>query len=534
LAFIIGIIVSFCVYVSIGIYLFRKVENSEEYYVSGRSGNTLMITGTLVASFLSTVSFMGEAGFSYDGYPILLLILVIFNASGYILGVFLFGRYLRRSKSLTVPEYFGNRFHSKKVRLVAAITTILGLAAYLVAVTQGAAVLLAEVSGVSYSMALLIMWLVYSSFTILSGAKGVMVNDTIMFFLFSIATYLSFPYIIHSAGGFPDAITKAANLAARPDLLSWHGITGPNATMGTPWEALAWAVIMGLVWGAVIAVSPWQSSRYLMAKNEHVAIRSGIWATISIITVYLFLHISISTIPTIKADIAPSEKVFIWAAMNIVPTWLGVIIVSGIMAAALSSCSSFLQLIGSAITRDIMEQSRNKQYTDQQLLRASRISMLLISLIIFFIGLLQPPAVMWIGYFAATLFAASWGPIAFASVFSKKITKVGAFWSIVAGFLGVIIGESLGKLGVVLPVYFNPIIIGLLLSVSALIIGSKFGVITREEREFHARILQQPIETDEEKEMSITRRYPVYLMVSGVMIIITTLIFYYWPTTLAL
>jgi sodium/pantothenate symporter len=372
--FTVGIIVSFIVYVFVGLILSRKVQNSEEYYVSGRSGSTLMITGTLVASFLSTVSFMGEAGFSYEGYPILLLILVIFNASGYVFGVFLFGRYLRRSQSLTVPEYFGNRFQSNKVRMAAAITTVLGIAAYLVAVTQGAALLLSEISGVSYAAALLIMWIVYSSFTILSGARGVMVNDTIMFFLFSIATYLAFPFIIKAAGGFPDAITKAAHLPARPDLLSWHGITGSGAYMGTPWEALAWAVIMGLVWGAVVAISPWQCSRYLMAKNEHVAIRSGVWATISIITIYLFLHISVSTITTIKADIAPSEKVFVWAAMNIVPTWLGVIIISGIMAAALSSCSSFLQLIGSSITRDIMEQSRNKTYSDKQLLRASRIS----------------------------------------------------------------------------------------------------------------------------------------------------------------
>ncbi|WP_042345488.1 sodium:solute symporter family protein [Bacillus massiliigorillae] len=531
MAFVIGIIVSFLVYISIGLFLFKKVSNSEEYYVSGRSGNTLMVTGTLVASFLSTVSFMGEAGFSYDGYPVLLLILVIFNASGYILGVFLFGRYLRRSQSLTVPEYFGNRFNSKKVRLAAAITTILGISAYLVAVTQGAAVLLSEVSGVSYPIALLIMWIVYSSFTILSGAKGVMVNDTIMFFLFSVATYLSFPYIIKAAGGFPDAITKAAHLSARPDLLSWHGITGPAATMGTPGEALAWAVIMGLVWGAVIAVSPWQSSRYLMAKNEHVAIRSGVWATVSIFTIYLFLHISISTITTIKADITPSEKVYIWAAMNIVPKWLGIIIVSGIMAAALSSCSSFLQLIGSSITRDIMEQSRKKEYTDQQLLRTSRISMIIISIIILLIGLMQPPAVMWIGYFAATLFAASWGPVAFASVFSKSLTKEGAFWSIVSGFLGVIIGEGIEK-SVTLPVYFNPVIIGLLCSIIALIIGSKFGVITAEEKVFQARLLKQPIEENENNEMKITLRYPIYLMISGVMIIATTLIFYYWPTTL--
>lgn len=114
MAFLLGIIISFCVYVSIGIFLFRKVKSSEEYYVSGRSGNTLMITGTLVASFLSTVSFMGEAGFSYEGYPILLLILVIFNASGYIFGVFLFGRYLRRSKSLTVPEFLVTAFIQRR------------------------------------------------------------------------------------------------------------------------------------------------------------------------------------------------------------------------------------------------------------------------------------------------------------------------------------------------------------------------------------------------------------------------------------
>jgi sodium/pantothenate symporter len=109
------------------------------------------------------------------------------------------------------------------------------------------------------------------------------------------------------------------------------------------------------------------------------------------------------------------------------------------------------------------------------------------------------------------------------------VTKEGAFWSIVFGFFGVILGESLGMFGISLPVYFNPVIIGLILSIGALIIGSKYGTITIEEREFHANILQTPIEIDEQKEMNITRRYPTYLMISGVMIIMVTLVFYYWP-----
>ncbi|MEK4538094.1 hypothetical protein NST21_22565 [Peribacillus sp. FSL K6-1552] len=79
--------------------------------------------------------------------------------------------------------------------------------------------------------------------------------------------------------------------------------------------------------------------------------------------------------------------------------------------------------------------------------------------------------------------------------------------------------------GISLPVYLNPVIIGLILSIGALIIVSKYGTITMEEREFQANILQTPIEIDEQKEMTITRRYSAYLMISGVMIIVTTLIF---------
>jgi Na+/proline symporter len=217
-----------------------------------------------------------------------------------------------------------------------------------------------------------------------------------------------------------------------------------------------------------------------------------------------------------------------------VPTWLGVIIISGIMAAALSSCSSFLQLIGSSITRDIMEQSRNKTYSDKQLLRASRLSMIAVSIVILLIGLWQPPSVMWIGYFAATLFAASWGPVAFASVYSKKVTKEGAFWSIIVGFLGVVFGESLKKLGIELPVYLNPVIIGVVMSTLTLFIGSKFGMITDAERAFQEKILQRPITPDEDEEMAVTRKYPGYLMISGVMIIVITFIFYYWPVSIAM
>ncbi|WP_257350954.1 sodium:solute symporter family protein [Pseudalkalibacillus decolorationis] len=534
MAFSIGILISFLIFVLIGIGLSKKVSNVEEYYVSGRNAGTFLITGSLVASFLSTVAFMGEVGFSYDGYPILLLILTIFNASGYVFGVLFFGRYLRRSKALTVPEYFGKRFNSNKVRSLTAITTIIGVSAYLIAVTQGGAVLLSEILGIKYWIALVIMWIVYSSFTILSGARGVLVTDTFMFLLFSIATFISIPLIIKSVGGWPGAIIEGSSLESRPDMLSWHGLTGAEAYMGTPGEALAWAIIMGVVWGFVIAVSPWQTSRYLMAKNEHVAIRSGIIAMISLIVLYLFLQIGTSLVAIKNPDIVPSEKVFIWAAQNLIPTWIGVIAVSGILAAAISSCSTFLQLIGNSVTQDLLPKARDGQISNKQILRISRLSMMGVSVIILLITFWQPPAVMWIGYFAATLFAASWGPVAFFSVYSKTVTKTAAFWSIILGFMGVVFGESINAVGVTLPVYLHPAIIGFILSIVTIIIISKFSSVSQEERLFYMKIRQLPEEELDSTDQKVTERYPYLLIGSGVVVIALTLIFYYWPVTLAL
>jgi sodium/pantothenate symporter len=102
------------------------------------------------------------------------------------------------------------------------------------------------------------------------------------------------------------------------------------------------------------------------------------------------------------------------------------------------------------------------------------------------------------------------------------------------GFLGVVLGEALKKFGVELPVYLNPVIIGVILSSLALYICSKFGEISEEERNFQTNILLRPIEENEREEMAITKRYPTYLIVSGIVIIIITFVFYYWPLTLAM
>ncbi len=149
-AYAIGMLISILIYLAVGSYAGRKVKHLDDYFVAGRSAPTLLIVGTLVASFLSTNAFLGETGFSYQGHGPLLLIMTSVNGMGYVFGALFFGRFLRRSEALTVAEYFGRRFESQgdRVQMAAGLTVIVGLSVYLLAVTQGASLIVSQVTDI--------------------------------------------------------------------------------------------------------------------------------------------------------------------------------------------------------------------------------------------------------------------------------------------------------------------------------------------------------------------------------------------------
>ena len=145
-----AIAVSVAIFVFVGSYSGRKVKALNDYFVAGRRAPTFLIVGTLVASVFSTSTFLGEAGFVYDGQMGAYMLMPGIAVIGYVYGAVLFGTYLRRSRAPTVADYFGHRFDSRRVQQAAGLTIILGLGGYLLVVTQGAAILLADLTPLSY------------------------------------------------------------------------------------------------------------------------------------------------------------------------------------------------------------------------------------------------------------------------------------------------------------------------------------------------------------------------------------------------
>lgn len=525
--FVIGMIISILVYLGVGWYAGRKIKHLDDYYVAGRNAPTFLIVGTLVASFLSTNAFIGEVGMSYRGHGPLIVIMTGVNCFGYIIGALFFGRFLRRAKTITVPEFFGRRFNSRRLQVLAGLTIVVGLSCYLLAVTWGVSLVINQVTGISYPVAILIAWFGYTAFTMYSGSQGVILTDTIMFTLFVSVALVALYFIVDAGGGWFASVQQLAVYEAKPGIISWHGVVGDDSNWQTPTDGLIWALILGVAWGIVVAVSPWQTSRYLMAKSEHVVIRSACGAAIAMFLLYLVTTFGAAAINLSNPDIDPAESAMIWAAMNLMPSVAGAILVSGIIAAGLSSASTFLSLIGFSATNDVLNTDHDAK---QQQLKLTRYLMVGISVLVLISALTLPNNIFWITYFAGPVFASSWGVVAFMSVWSSRITEAAAFWGMLAGFFGNIAFNLLALIAdIKLPVYLDPILVGGVISLITVLAVSRISSVSKEEHAYREALHITPAEELNQQQLAQTLRWPKAMVVVGFVMVLVITYFYALP-----
>ena len=521
--FSITIGVSILLYIVIGSYSGRSIKRLDDYFVAGRRAPTLLILGTLVASVMSTAIFMGEAAFTYDGQLGAYLLFPGIAVTGYMLGALFFGVYIRRSRAPTVADYFGHRFQSRRLQQFAGFTIILGLGGYLLIVTQGASILLSDLTGLSFVASLIIAWFSYTIFTMYAGSKGVIITDTLMFLLFMTATLVFVVYIVDGFGGIRTAITDIATLESKPGIASWTGVIGEGTEWPEPIDYIIWAVVMDIAWALVYAVGPWQASRHLMARDEHVVLRAAILAAFCVIALQMLVYGIGGLMNLANENISPSETVLIWAAQNIVPEVLGAFLLAGIVAAALSSASTFLSLVGFSISNDIGKEPLALTVS------ATRKIMLITSVIVLICCYFFPPNIFWFMLFIGTVFASSWGPVGLMSVWSSRITKDAAFWGMVSGFFMNVIPAAIDYLGIYSMPEYLPAVIGTTVSIIVILAVSARGRVSREEKAYRMRLHRPTVHDINRAKTLKTLLAPMGLVLYGVTMPLLLLKFYVVP-----
>ncbi|MBQ3693903.1 MAG: sodium:solute symporter family protein [Synergistaceae bacterium] len=520
--YFVGMCISFAVYIIIGLYVSRRVKSVEDYYVAGRRAPLVLIAGSMIASYASTGLFMGDAATSYEGAFSSMVIFSTMQTGGYIVGAIFFGRYIRRSRALTVSEFFGKRFCSPAIKKLAAFTAIVTMIVYLLSVIQGIGTLMSSVTVLSYNTCLFISMIVFTMVTVIGGASGVLITDTLMAGLFTAALIVSSIVIANNSGGWFNALHTLASDSGTSQILSWAGQPGALYDSGT--MNVMWGIVYGVVWGSVCMVSPWQSSRYLMAKDEHTVIRSSFISAPGIFLLE-FLACMAAVIVRIKnPSIEDSSRVLIWAAMNDMPQLLGIILLTGVLAAGISSATTFLSLAGASFANDILCVRKDRA------INTGRIIMIIISVIVFAIAVQNSPAIFWVMFFGGAIIAASWMPVAFASILSSRVTRAGAFAGMLAGFLGCFVVRLYTALNsITLPPYFDPALIGMVLNFIAMIAVSYFTQVTPEEKAARDELFIIPDSEKNAHEIRKTLAMSKWSFMIGVFVTIFLLVFWVIP-----
>ena len=482
--YLIGMIIAMAVFLAISFVVSRKVKSAEEFYVAGRNAPVILIAGSLVASYASTGLFMGDASAFYDGVFSSIILLCGMLSAGYIFGGIFFGRYLRRSKALTMPEFFGKRFDSPALRQLAAITAIITMSVYMLSILQGIGTLMEAVTGVDYRICIVAAMVVFTIISCVSGSRGVLITDTLMAALFTVALILGVVFIAKGTGGWFDTVKYLAANADTTTYLSWAGRPGILYDDGI--SNMGYGLIYGISWFSVCMIGPWQASRYQMAKNESVVVKSAFWSALGVFIIEFVCGMGSVFVNRVYPNMPDSSQVLIWASMNLMPKILGILLLTGILAAAISSATTFQSLVGSMMANDVFkvfERNKGNQASiDKKSIRISRITMVTVAVLVTIFTVLNPPAIFILLYFGGSIIAGSWMPVAVACVLSKRITKTGAFAGMLTGFI-VTFGIKLVSYfaGWSLPVYLEPCFVAIICNIIAMIIGSKLTRVTAQE-----------------------------------------------------
>lgn len=521
-----GMLLSMAIYIILGIIISHGVKNANDFFVAGRNAPTILIVGSLVASYCSTGLFMGDVGEAYAEFYSPFMMTAMMLVGGYILGSIFFGRYLRRSEALTIPEFFGKRFNSRPIRILAAITAIITMTVYLLSVMQGIGTLMSYVTGVDYNICVLLALVTFSILTVTSGSKGVLITDTLMFAVFTVFSLIAVMIIVIKLGGWNAAVENVTKI--NPDLFSWSGDLSHLYPTGA--ENMVWAIMTGLTWVAVCAVAPWQSSRYLMAKNEHTVVRSAVWAAIGVAAIEFMVPTTAVLLNVFSDQIPSATQSMIWAMMNVVPTAVGVVALTGVLAAGISSATTFLSLIGSSVANDIVDIK-----DDAKKLICGRISIIVTVLIVMTLAYFNPPQIYVIMLLSGTVVVCSWFPVCIASVWSKKITKTGAFCGMLFGFIGCAAMKILAAVcEVTIPIWADSFVVGLVANIFGLVIGSKFSRISPEEEIEREKLFVVPQNEFDKDEIRKTKKTVGIFIAFGVVVAIIMLTMWAFPYRAAL
>ena len=242
-------IIFLVVMVGVGIYSRKQASSVDGFVLGGRSVGPWLTAFAYGTSYFSAVVFVGYAGQFGWRYGLSSTWIGVGNAViGSLLAWLLLGRRTKlmtqHIESRTMPDYFGTRYQSQSLRVVASVIAFVFLIPYTAGVYKGISTLFEMGFGIPYEYCVIGMAAFTAVYVIFGGYKATAMNDFIqgIIMLFGIVTVIA--AVIAAQGGLTEAVGKLSQLPSDADPMVNGGFAswfGPD-----PWGLLGVVILTSL------------------------------------------------------------------------------------------------------------------------------------------------------------------------------------------------------------------------------------------------------------------------------------------------
>ena len=442
------ILIAFVFYLAmmivIGAVYMKKTSSSEDYFLGGRGLNGWVAALSAQASDMSGWLLMGLPGAIYSFGSGQIWIAVGLFIGTVLNWVCISGR-LRKytiaaNNSMTIPAFFENRYRDKKkiLLLISSVVIVIFFLVYTASALAAGGKLFNTVFGLDYHVALAIGAAVILCYTFMGGFMAVCVTDFVQGTLMLIGL-LVVPLVAYFL--LPGNLT---------DLISQSGVTGgagaylnPFMNGDRPYTFIE--IFSQLAWGFGYCGMPHVLVRFMAVKNEKELKKS--WAIAAVIGRAYLLPVILG-----ENGAASSESVFIEMIRKVFTSelalpFIGGLFLCGILAAIMSTADSQLLVTASAVSEDLYHSFIKKDADTEEILKVSRITVIVIAVIAFAIAWNPDSSIMGLVSNAWAGLGSAFGPIVVMSLFWRRTNLPGAIAGMVTGGLTVIIWDYIPLVG---------------------------------------------------------------------------------------
>lgn len=336
--------------VLIGAYFARRNKSTDAYFLADRKMSGAVVGLSLMATIISSMTFLAMPGFTFKQdwryvfahLPYLLVTLV---------ALYLFMPFFRRTRIQSAYEYLEHRF-GVWARLYAASCFMLFHAFKMGAVLYAVSLPLASLTGVSITWIILVLGVLVTAYTVAGGLEAVIWTDVIQGVALMFGALICLPIIIHLLpGGFSQIVQEAYR----------DGKFAPGNTAFNLSEKTLWVITLVYVTSflQMMATDQMIVQRYCAMKSDAEA-RKGLvlGSVLSVVTWIYFSFLGTALYVFYKQYPAPElsrllpEEVFPHFIRTQVPTGLAGFVISGLIAAALSTLSSEISALATTASTD--------------------------------------------------------------------------------------------------------------------------------------------------------------------------------------